>query len=189
LDLFFANNFTLTTLINSDCVYHKDKWQEIVEQLLGQPLSSYDAIVMGYFNPMVSSVPTKFNAGLTQMYIDHPELFDENFTSPTVDRLANIYQGGIVTVSMFAPRDQYVLTTGLDTMNYWRNQTNRANIQVVDGRKHIEAMGVECGSDDPITVGQCDNINKVAHRCCGPAGGHADLVAWDVIEELYRVVT
>mmetsp|Transcript_62763 Transcript_62763/g.152818 ORF Transcript_62763/g.152818 Transcript_62763/m.152818 type:complete len:681 (+) Transcript_62763:42-2084(+) len=84
----------------------------------------------------------------------------------------------------------------------------------LNGRKYIEQLGIECGSDDKDIVGHCkepmnstesvevtadastnstngenkrrDRVPSDMHRCAGSGGGHADLISFDVIELMYK---
>jgi hypothetical protein len=73
---------------------------------------------------------------------------------------------------------------------------DRHNIVYLSGRHHIPALG-ECGWDSWNTVGVClmegdespfGRVPVDMHRCTGARGGHPDLLAWDIIEELYRLI-
>ena len=59
-------------------------------------------------------------------------------------------------------------------------------IQIVNSRRHIDAMGKECSSNNHYGVQDCGK-NRNGHRCNGPHGGHPDIVAWDVIEAIYNL--
>ena len=112
-------------------------------------------------------------------------------------------------------------TRGNDVVEAVTNNTNYSinrNLYLIDGRRYIEQMGMECGTDDKKTMGTCrepppamiDNDTTSTrnleitsstkenkryrdpsdmHRCAGARGGHADLVSWDVIEGLYSTIS
>jgi len=159
-----------------------------------------------------------------------------NFTyilPPDIVGIAKIYNGPIISVSMFSKsytldtqssydtyRQQCLLlaekkeddsnnTTGNSTCidNAADGNINK-NLYLIDSRRYIVEMGIECGTDDKKTIGTCheplpiksleDRGNQTnsttiqryrdpsdMHRCAGARGGHTDLVAWDVIESLY----
>jgi hypothetical protein len=89
-------------------------------------------------------------------------------------------------------------------------------VQFLDTRQYIDALGLECGSDDKLTMGTChepgndyvgyssssntssntssSNTSMMPrnpadmHRCAGPFGGHADLVAFSMVEALHELL-
>jgi len=69
----------------------------------------------------------------------------------------------------------------------------RDNLSVIDGRKYIDDMKMECGSKGRFVVSQCLEMSDNRpggesavhqHRCIGDQGGHPDLIAWEVAEKL-----
>ncbi|GKY90533.1 hypothetical protein MPSEU_000027000 [Mayamaea pseudoterrestris] len=187
----YKNNATMVVLSNSPFVYHKEQWAQTIERMLGRSLSSFDAVVMGRINTIETQ--SNFGRSLANFSKDHPELFDSSFTTPTVERLSQVYTGPIVAVPMFAAYGQDVKENARRTAENLKRTENRTNIRIVDARKHIMALGEECGSDESTGVGECLNVAVKGgrnpadmHRCTGRKGGHPDLVAWDVIEKLHR---
>ena len=79
----------------------------------------------------------------------------------------------------------------------------------MDARRYIDELQMECGTDDKNVLGTCheskqalllaENTRRLSgatmmkrgrdasdmHRCAGESGGHADLIAWDVVEGLF----
>lgn len=191
----YKNNASLVAVSNTPLIYHKDKWVKTLEEMLDQPLSSFDAIVMGRINGFETR--SNFGKQLLNYSLQNPEFFDPNFSVPTIEGLARVYNGTIIAVPMFAAYGQDVKEHAERAANLWRKQTNRSNIHIVNARAHIEAIGHECGSDTTSEVGKClhsieDNNGgrnpRDMHRCTGSKGGHSDLVAWDVIEKLHEVL-
>jgi hypothetical protein len=163
-----------------------------------------------------SNVTSRFDAAMLEDERRHPN--ETRFTTvppPTlrdVHRRFNVGGGGgptkpIVAVSMFAGygrgweescrRDAERLREEARA----RHQRRELPILVLSGRAHVEAMGAECGTDGPDAAGECWNDDGEArrrspygrpprdmHRCAGPGGGHADLVAWDVGEALHDLL-
>lgn len=58
-DAHFHNGATLISLTNNPVVYSK-YWERLVEGMIGRPLSSLDAIVLGKFNNHEESIGTSF---------------------------------------------------------------------------------------------------------------------------------
>ncbi|GKY96597.1 hypothetical protein MPSEU_000619300 [Mayamaea pseudoterrestris] len=195
----FANNATLVTVSNSPLVYNEQQWAKTFENLLDRSLESMDAVIMGRFNHFETT--SKYGREITAYSQSHPELFDDSYTSPTIESLAAMYKGPVIAVPMFAPHGQDVAESALRAIHYHQNETlpPRTNIRLVHARKHVEILG-ECGSDvhsdEPgICRNTGDNHNggnlrepEAMHRCTGMKGGHPDLVAWDIVEELYDLL-
>ena len=74
-----------------------------------------------------------------------------------------------------------------------QTRERRNNLRAIDARRYTSQLG-ECATDEGFqTVGTCltDNTNRWyqnGHRCFGAQGGHADLVAWDLIEAFYKLL-
>jgi hypothetical protein len=110
-----------------------------------------------------------------------------------------------------AQHEQQEVEALLDSGSLANNNTSR--VYFLNTRQFIDQMGLECGSDDKYTVGTCHepDYNIIVtnhsedekdhdlqimpprspadmHRCAGTLGGHADLVAWNVIEALYKEI-
>lgn len=98
-------------------------------------------------------------------------------------------------VSMFAQYGQKDFPASAQrAIDYHKKAENRSNIVFLNGRTHISRLGLECGSDDRTIVGTCHEAGESGrpafdmHRCTGRRGGHADLLAWDVVEALYSLL-
>jgi hypothetical protein len=138
---------------------------------------------------------------------------------PTLVEIATAFShlsGGLISVPMFSVSDQdrawhewkeYQQALAESTNASFTNHTAiNKNVSLLNTRQFIEELGLECGSDNRMTIGTCqepenDNSNDNSttttattstkrafemHRCAGNWGGHADLVAWSLVEELYR---
>ena len=192
----FANNATLVVVSNSPLVYNKDRWAKTFEGLLNRSLASMDAIIMGRFNHFETK--SRYGREIISYAKVHPELFDKTYSTPTIESLAELYDGPILALPMFAPHGQDVADSARRAQVYWKNATtnSRTNIYIVHARKHIEVLG-ECGSDVISGMGICRNTGdgtdgsreaEAMHRCTGLNGGHPDLISWDIIEQLYEVL-
>ena len=188
----FKNNATIAVLSNVPLVYSATQWVSNLEKWLERPLSSFDAVVMGRINGVESK--SNFGRNVYNFSLVHPELFDPQFPVPTIQKLADVYDGPIVAVPMFAAYGQDVKTHAEEAIDYWITR-NRTNIHIVDARKHIQFLG-ECASDERTVIGVCLDVGnndggrnpQDMHRCTGQNGGHPDLVAWDVIEQLFSLL-
>jgi hypothetical protein len=106
---------------------------------------------------------------------------------PTLRDFMAIYDGPMVYVSMFSVNG---LSQLRDNMIVVKNATGtRDNISVINGRKYIDLLKMECGADGFDMVGSCKegNKGKGEHRCTGVKGGHPDLIAWEVAEILNKL--
>jgi hypothetical protein len=70
--------------------------------------------------------------------------------------------------------------------------SKRTNLVAIDARQYVSSLG-ECATNQAEQVGTC--LTDVTHeyydkgeRCLGTKGGHADLVAFDVVEAIYKVM-
>ncbi|CAB9500378.1 expressed unknown protein [Seminavis robusta] len=68
----------------------------------------------------------------------------------------------------------------------------RTNLMAIDARKYVEVLG-ECATSTIENVGTCltdtkHELYSKGPRCFGDKGGHADLVAWDIIEAIYSLI-
>jgi hypothetical protein len=162
----------------------------------------------------------------------------ESILPPDIVDIARIYNGPIISISMFSKSYTLDAQSSYDTYrqqclllaeNKEEDSNNTTaissridnddaavgninkNLYLIDSRRYIIEMGIECGTDDKKTIGTCheppsiksleDRGNQTTitnstsiqryrdssdmHRCAGARGGHTDLVAWDVIESLY----
>jgi hypothetical protein len=150
---------------------------------------------MGRFNKFETT--SRFGRDVTALAKAHPELFDASHTSPTIESLADVYEGPILALPMFAVHGQDVRENAEKAQRHWASPPyNRTNIVVVDARRHVAQLG-ECGSDQIRGMGVCFNEGdhnpkgrnpNAMHRCTGAKGGHPDLIAWDVMEALFRLL-
>jgi hypothetical protein len=89
-------------------------------------------------------------------------------------------------------------TTGYNNNNTRRQlyrfvkKKKRTNLIAIDARKYTSKLG-ECSTETFKTVGTCMTDPShpryaQGHKCMGAYGSHADLVAWDLIEAMYKVM-
>lgn len=194
VDVRFANGGRLVLLANSPvsmAVNLRDK----LEEKLNIKLDDFDAMILGVFNRCFG--PYSF-VDMMREYKGNPEYrFDDCEAGfvPTFQEVANVYDGPILFVSMFANyTDDVAVATEIAVREY-QNQVSHGHPQQTTyafqhGREHVTAMDQECGSDHRREIGDCENNAATAvyqHRCNGMHGGHADLIAYDVSEFLYSL--
>ena len=192
----FSNNSTIVTVSNSPLVYGGDTWITTFEHIMGRSISSFDAIVVGRFNELIFPLQSKWAQSIYNYSMAHPELFDANFTNPTTDSIARVFSGPIVAVSMFARYDTVVPQEAADAIKSWAAK-NRTNIRFLYGRTLVVVLG-ECSTDDhrggAVCLSAADKQpagmrqSYDMHRCTGYGGGHADLLAFDLMEQLYELL-
>jgi len=199
ISYFFINSTSTSTIVfhmNSPILF-SPKWPIIIENLeRGMPLKSFDAIVLGKFNRYFNSMDEAFNRTISKVLQDVPGQIDFSKTSgPSLRDVASIYEGPVVYVGMFA---LYAKSEQEANLNFVKSvASTRDNLSVIDGRKYINQMKMECGADD-MGQGVCfekkdeatKNLSRRVngmHRCTGDKGGHPDLIAWEVAEKLNRL--
>ena len=202
----FRNNATLTGTTNSLYVY-SDQWALYIEAILGHRLDWYDAILVGKFNGVSDSRGTNFFdtarefgkeiGDIDFLREDAKEISTVDFehvSPPTLADFAAVYKGPLVYMGMFAKYSSRVTDRSTMTMEKEWRENKRGNIQVIDGRKYVNAIG-ECGSDARVTEGPCFQFGddthgqrsaENMHRCVGKLGGHPTLMVWEVIESLHN---
>jgi hypothetical protein len=190
----FRNNSTWISITNSPIAYSYD-WQDLLEKQMGRSMQSLHAIVLGKFNLYEEAKHTGFERTMRleqQAYIGLADF--ESIPPPTLKQVAEVYSGPIVSMSMFSQYDRKRVNQTLTLIQQLKHK--RDNLWFVDSRAYTSPLG-ECGSDDKLIVGTCHEPGDVIHgsnrnpadmhRCTGPNGGHADLIAWDIVETLYQV--
>ena len=202
----FHNNATIHVLINSPFVY-SHKWVDLLEsRLIKQPIASLDAIVLGKFHSWNDSQYTAFHQEMQDLSTNKTiEGMDFNtIKPPEIGSVAEVYNGPIVAVSMFS---KYAESEGINTertMNILaEGSKGRKNLRCILGRKYIDELGLECGTDtgtggtcnEPVASSSTATNDSTAtsdprnwHRCTGAHGGHSDLLSFDIVEELFALL-
>jgi hypothetical protein len=178
----FRNDAVLHVVTNCYIVY-TNHWVSLLERALHQSLDSMDAMVLGKFNGWTSSQNTNFRRAMMNITTaDNGTVDFEHIKPPNLDQVAAVYSGPIVTLTMFAQYAERDAAARLETVER-STVAGRTNLAYIYGRTYVERLG-ECAADGKtkVTV-QC--LDAPSHRCTGAYGGHADLVAWDVIEEIF----
>jgi hypothetical protein len=135
---------------------------------------------------------------------------------PDLVDLARVYDGPIISVNMFSKSDEFRFEQSYQMYQEECELSAGMNdhVYLVNGRRYIDQLRMECGTDDKHVIGTCHesasnallssfsedrDLPRVAststgkrprdpsdmHRCTGYRGGHADLIAWDVIEGVH----
>jgi hypothetical protein len=190
----FSNEARLVVLTNSPLVYSKN-WTSLLQKYdtLHLPLENYTAIVLGQFNPPANKSTNRFQEQMLAFEHQYPEeIHYSTVPAPTLYEVSQLFpRTPILAVSMFA---EYGLDWEIKSL---KTVSVSALVQLVRGRAHIDAIGIECGTDGIGTVTDCCNSGDTTqfrrlpenmHRCTGAKGGHADLLAWDVIEALHEMI-
>ena len=168
----FVNHAKLHLVTNHDLVYSYNDWQNQLEDLVEHKLSDFDVLFYGRFND-------KYHKTETDETVETQGI---NLTT-----IANAYPGPIVGHTLIA--DWYFYATDMTTFTWQRNAMSpeRArSIALIDGRHYFKALG-HCSTDEWKTAGVCESAEN-KHACLGKRGGHADLIAWDMIEAMYEVL-
>lgn len=206
---------TFFVLINHPFVYSKRWPLTLSVDLLEMSLKSIDLIVLGAFNELVQSFKSNFlNTTLEyQKAVPRHQVHIEGIDPPYIDDVAAVYHGPIIYLGMFAQYNDEYYNQSLAMMEALKNknpkskgrrfknsvqkhnQHQRTNIRSIYGRNYIqkELGGNECSSDSFQIVATCitdRNSKRYAngHRCVGPDGGQADLIAWDLVETLHELL-
>jgi hypothetical protein len=186
----FENGAHLYHASNTPVVYSRD-WVTHLEELFdGVSLRKLTAVVYGNFHRYKPSIlKTGFGKGMLEA--DGIDGIDfAHIEPPGLSELLDVYPGPVIAVSMFA---SYAANQAVQYQAIIDKQFNRTNVRAIDSRKYVDVLG-ECGSaGGRLQTGPsaCWN-NKTAgnmHRCTGIHGGHPDLIAWDVIEAVYELVS
>jgi hypothetical protein len=194
-----ANNATIVLSTNSPVAY-LNEWHVLLQQLTNISTSEYDAIVLGRHNTYTPNAnSSNFNRGVDSYFKQNQHIYGDsarqkNNRGPSISETARWYAKPILVLPMFAKYDNH---NEDPAKGQQKKLFNRTNIIMLNGRTHINVLG-ECGTDGPNEIGNCLMAGDPSpygreaenmHRCTGPRGGHADLLAWDLIEELHKHLT
>lgn len=181
-------NIFIYGVFNSPLVY-SPRWAELLpEYLFIRSLDSLDVIVLGNFNAYHESANTTFLLLMKNLTAGTDADFERG-SSPEVDDLANIYSGPILTVGMFNQHSESQFNTTVYKIKSLEKH-GRRNIVAINARQYVSYIG-ECATDGVETIGTCINPKlrrNPHHRCMGENGGHTDLVAWDIAEEIRNLL-
>lgn len=95
--------------------------------------------------------------------------------------MTKVFEGPVVFVSAFSARKADRVRK---VERFIKNTASRANRYSISSCKYIDALGMECSSNEmrvSALPSRCGNESE-QHRCSGPLGGHSDLLAFDLAE-------
>lgn len=180
------NNATMVVVTNTFAPYSHE-WVKLTEEDMGMSLQSFDALVVGAFNNCEGD--NAFSREMVRYSQEMENVDCINIPPPTLIQIAQHFAGPIIYVTMFvksANEQDHDLTR--QEIQQLRTVHNRTNVHFVEARKYIDATH-DCRGQERFNVSDCypqEGSGGPTHECTGPQGGHADLIAWDVIEHLYR---
>ena len=174
-------------LVVNSFVVHSPRWVELLEKQIGVKLTDFDAVVLGVFNTCNADVNTTFATDMKALQDEDSQVDCLNQEGPSLKQVAAIYSGPLLYVSMFAT---YRFKTYSQDKEDAIAMGSRSNLLYMDARQYIKLYDLEeCGSPKRDEMSDCVNeeeARRYHHRCVGRFGGHPDLIAWDVIEFLYK---
>jgi uncharacterized protein YfiM (DUF2279 family) len=180
----FENGAIAECLINNYALYGHN-WKDLIEDEIGKPLASFDAILLGKFNHLKDSQNSTFMKQMEEISKTNPDVDFFNIRPPGLKQVAAVYDGNIVAFGMFSDKikaEQEARIMARDEAELHKN--GRMNVRYIYGRKFVDILGVEGGSMNRMGVGDSHEVTT-AHRCNGVHGGHPDLMSWEVLENLY----
>ena len=180
------NNVTIYTVTNSPIV-HAVTWVDMLEEMMGRPLSSIDAVILGQFNSCRLDKGTNYEKEMQAQ----SGISCDDHEGPMIREMAAVYDGPIAYAGMYHMARQEVDAQQAKMIQDLRKSEGRRNINYIHARKYIELLGIECGShgqDATDCYGNAEKERVRYHRCVGPEGGHPDLIAWDAMEFIRKHV-
>lgn len=177
----FPNNATLFLFSNTHVVYTK-RWKEMLEEYIGFPLALLDGIILGSIHKVQNTKHTDFARDMMNKTSDPNSDFDFKGTPPPeVEDFKKAFNGPVLSVGMFSENTETFWTKDVDHPSGYGS---------LNGRYHIDKIGLECGAPSKYGNNNCVNINRPRvrsmHRCTGNGGGHPSLLAWDVVEQIFQ---
>lgn len=180
-----VNNSTVVVLANGYAPYSWH-WVNLTEEELGEPLDSFDAVVMGAFNKCdgINNFSNEMQAISERM----EEVDCLHIPPPTLTEMSRYFKGPIIYVTMFVPsaNEQNPDVTRAELFKITA-ATGRTNLHLVNSHQHTHEMNEkECRGELRLETTDCTTGSFTTHVCTGAQGGYADLIAWDVIELLHQ---
>jgi hypothetical protein len=171
----FDNNASLTIVANSVLAFSKT-WQADTAVALGRPLEAFSIVALGQVDTCEGS-----SAWALEM---QAATQGDCLTYPSIRDWTTSFAGPIVLVSAFSHNRRNDVRAMVQDLTAVAAATNRTNLAFSYGRRHIQAMGRECAAGRKKDVADCREEGS-GQRCTGAHGGHADMVAWDVLEFMH----
>ena len=181
-----VNNATLVAVTNTFAPYSRE-WVRLTEEDMGMKLHSFDALVIGPFNSCGGN--NAFSREMVQFSKKLPDVDCVNTPPPSLKEIAEYFPGPIIYVTMFVQsQNEKDHSLTVQEIQQIRAEYNRTNVHFVEARQYVDATR-DCRGQHCFNVSDCwsrPGTSGPTHECTGPHGGHADLIAWDVIEYLYQ---
>eukprot|EP00977_Amphora_coffeiformis_P029699 scaffold42409_cov214-Amphora_coffeaeformis.AAC.3 len=181
-----VNNSTLVAVTNTFAPYSR-AWVRLTEEDMGMKLDSFDALVIGTFNNCGGN--NGFSREMINFSKEIPDVDCVNTPPPSLKEIAEHFPGPIIYVTMFIrSKNEKDHASTEQELHQIRMEQNRTNVYFVEARQYVDAT-LDCRGQERFNVSDCwsrPGTGGPTHECTGPNGGHADLIAWDVIEYLYQ---
>ena len=152
--------------------------------------TEFDAIVLGSFNLYDSSYKNAaLWQGATNYSRAHPEQQIPLGGRPgiTLPKLVKAYDGPIVALSGFLSDHNLEHNRNVQTIQDVALRTGRTNLRAINSRAPLEAVAKTGCTNNAGVVMECQSSGS--HQCVGHKGGIPDLVAWDVVEAFYELLS
>ena len=168
----FGNNSTLVLLTDdkiADAAEDAAKFAAAVAAETGMSLDEFDGMIWGLLH----------DCGAVAANC-------RNTTQPAFDTALAVFSGPMLFISMMADARSEQAMAMRDVIREKRDLGHK-NLWFISGRRYISKIKLEGATI--YGNGDADNVPKTGrygHRCTGSAGGHADLLAFDVTEFLYH---
>jgi hypothetical protein len=189
-------------LVTNHAMFYSPRWPEYLREMIGiqdwnvvgRKNHSLDGLIVGHINLFMNAYNTSFMELMKEQTKNWEGANFETVSPPTLLDFASVYDGPILGVSMMADwssydQDYYEMSEQVGKIREVSDSSpaGGGRIDLVHGRKYIPQLG-ECGSNDWMDVGKCVEAPDM-HRCIGSRGGHPDLVLWDALEALNRLLS
>lgn len=177
-------------LVVNSFVVHSPQWASLLEKQIGVALKDFDAIILGLFNTCNNAdANTTFAKDMKELQDEESGVDCINQDGPTLAQVAAEYSGPLAYVSMFATYRYKTYSQDRDDAKVL-HAAGRSNLAYLDARQYLRMYELEeCGSANRDALSDCvhgEEARRYHHRCVGRFGGHPDLIAWDVVEFLYK---
>ena len=189
-----SQNRSLFVVTDSYAV-HTNDWASALQKQIQKKLWKMAAVIAGPFNTCNGPVQTKFAEEMKEMSAKIAGVDCDKIEGPSIAEISKAYDGPLGYVSMFATYRHNDAQEAHDMMVELQRQQDESDtlpkrpLTFVNARHYVDAMGVECGSALGDKISDCINNSTAAqyyHRCTGDYGGHPDLIAWDLIQFVWK---
>jgi len=190
----FANNSTIRALINSPVEMAKD-WKSLLqERYTSKPLMDFDAFLLGQFNnggQLKDIQNTTYYRQMMNMSKNDKDLDFEHQAPPNFVEVAKYFSKGPIVFASNYDSTKRRQSNAMDVLQAMLDMAPAQSVERFQGilsRKYIPFLdNDECGTDDFLGVGWCHPKGGVSHRCNGYGGGYPDLIAFDIVESLFKL--